>query len=71
MKPLSGSSQVWERKSRILNPIEKKIVAYHEVGHAIVGTLMPGANRVEKISIVREAWVPWGTPYSSRKKIDS
>jgi cell division protease FtsH len=41
-----------ERKSRILNPTEKKIVAYHEVGHAIVGSLMPGANRVEKISIV-------------------
>ncbi|PSN18032.1 cell division protein FtsH [filamentous cyanobacterium CCP5] len=41
-----------ERKSRILNPMEKKIVAYHEVGHAIVATLMPGANRVEKISIV-------------------
>lgn len=41
-----------ERKSRILNPVEKKIVAYHEVGHAIVGSLMPGAGRVEKISII-------------------
>ncbi|MBV9387742.1 MAG: ATP-dependent zinc metalloprotease FtsH [Chroococcidiopsidaceae cyanobacterium CP_BM_ER_R8_30] len=41
-----------ERKSRILNPEEKKIVAYHEVGHAIVGFLMPGSDKVEKISIV-------------------
>jgi cell division protease FtsH len=41
-----------EKRSRILNPIEKKTVAYHEVGHAIVGALMPGAGKVEKISIV-------------------
>lgn len=41
-----------ERKSRVLNPLERKIVSYHEVGHALVGYLMPGSNRVEKISIV-------------------
>jgi cell division protease FtsH len=41
-----------ERKSRVLNPLERKIVSYHEVGHAIVGSIMPGSNRVEKISIV-------------------
>ncbi|HBE31462.1 MAG TPA: cell division protein FtsH [Cyanobacteria bacterium UBA11368] len=41
-----------EKKSRVLNDKEKKIVAYHEVGHALVGFLMPGSNRVEKISIV-------------------
>ena len=41
-----------EKKSRILNDQEKKRVAYHEVGHAIVGALMPGAGKVEKISIV-------------------
>ncbi|MBT9316619.1 ATP-dependent zinc metalloprotease FtsH [Leptothoe spongobia] len=41
-----------EKKSRVLNEREKKIVAYHEVGHAIVGSLMPGSGRVEKISIV-------------------
>jgi cell division protease FtsH len=41
-----------EKKSRILNDMEKKVVAYHEVGHAIVGALMPGAGKVEKISIV-------------------
>ncbi|MDX2228552.1 MAG: ATP-dependent zinc metalloprotease FtsH [Leptolyngbyaceae cyanobacterium bins.349] len=41
-----------EKKSRVLNEMEKKIVAYHEVGHAIIGTLMPGGGKVEKISIV-------------------
>ena len=41
-----------EKKSRVLQEEEKKTVAYHEVGHAMVGALMPGAGRVEKISIV-------------------
>ncbi|MFM7424278.1 MAG: ATP-dependent zinc metalloprotease FtsH4 [Elainella sp.] len=41
-----------EKKSRVLNEKEKKIVAYHEVGHALVGAVMPGGSRVEKISIV-------------------
>ena len=41
-----------EKKSRVLNEIEKKTVAHHEVGHAIVGSLMPGTDRIEKISIV-------------------
>ncbi|MEL7076550.1 MAG: ATP-dependent zinc metalloprotease FtsH [Cyanobacteria bacterium J06648_1] len=41
-----------EKKSRVLNEIEKKTVAHHEVGHAIVGSLMPGTDKVEKISIV-------------------
>ena len=41
-----------EKRSRVLNETEKKTVAYHEVGHAIVASLMPGTDRVEKISIV-------------------
>ncbi|BAZ29783.1 ATP-dependent metalloprotease FtsH [Cylindrospermum sp. NIES-4074] len=41
-----------EKKSRVLNEVEKKIVAYHEVGHALVGSLMSGSGRVEKISII-------------------
>ncbi|MEB3219465.1 MAG: ATP-dependent zinc metalloprotease FtsH [Nostocales cyanobacterium 94392] len=39
-----------EKKSRVLNETERKIVAYHESGHAIVGALVSG--EVEKISIV-------------------
>ncbi|MFB8794431.1 MAG: ATP-dependent zinc metalloprotease FtsH4 [Microcoleus sp.] len=41
-----------EKKSRVLNEKEKTIVAYHEVGHAIVGALMTGGGEVAKISIV-------------------
>ncbi len=41
-----------EKKSRVLQADEKKVVAYHEVGHAIVGHLMPGGSKVAKISIV-------------------
>lgn len=41
-----------EKKSRVLSDREKEIVAYHEVGHAIVGFAMPGSSKVEKISII-------------------
>ena len=41
-----------EKRSRVLNETEKKTVAHHEVGHAIVASLMPGTDKVEKISIV-------------------
>lgn len=49
-----------EKKSRVLNDKEKKIVAYHEVGHALVGSLMPGSGRVEKISIVSRGMAALG-----------
>lgn len=41
-----------ERKSRVLSAKERRIVAYHEAGHAIVGEVLPKANPVQKISIV-------------------
>ena len=41
-----------EKRSRILTPLERQTVAYHEVGHALVGALMPGGGKVSKISIV-------------------
>jgi cell division protease FtsH len=41
-----------EKRSRVLSEIERKTVAYHEVGHAFVGALMPGGGKVSKISIV-------------------
>ncbi len=41
-----------EKKSRVLNEQEKRIVAYHEVGHALVGSLASGSGKVEKISII-------------------
>ena len=41
-----------EKKSRRLSPSEKRIVAYHEVGHAICSAASPGADPVTKISII-------------------
>ena len=41
-----------EKRSRVLSDKEKKVVAYHEVGHALVGAVMPGGGKVAKISIV-------------------
>ena len=41
-----------ERKSRLINEHEKKIIAYHETGHAIVAKILPGADPVHKISII-------------------
>jgi cell division protease FtsH len=49
-----------EKKSRVLNDKEKKVVAYHEVGHALVGSLMPGSGRIEKISIVSRGMAALG-----------
>jgi len=41
-----------EKKNRVLNDREKKIVAYHETGHALVATFTPTAEKVHKITIV-------------------
>ncbi|GAA0892719.1 ATP-dependent zinc metalloprotease FtsH [Fulvivirga kasyanovii] len=41
-----------EKKNKLINEKERKIVAYHESGHAIVGYFSPGADEVQKVSIV-------------------
>ena len=41
-----------ERKSRVISKKEREIIAYHEVGHAIVARLIPGSDPVHKISII-------------------
>ncbi|MCH9812957.1 MAG: ATP-dependent zinc metalloprotease FtsH [Epsilonproteobacteria bacterium] len=41
-----------EKKSRRINPKEKKIVAYHESGHALIAETTKGAKKVSKVSIV-------------------
>ncbi len=41
-----------ERKSRVVNQKEKKIVAYHEAGHALIAALLPNADPVQKVSII-------------------
>ncbi len=41
-----------EKKNKLINEHERKVVAYHESGHAIVGHFTPGADPVQKVSIV-------------------
>jgi len=41
-----------EKKNRLINQRERQIVAYHEIGHALVGLSLPGAETVQKITIV-------------------
>jgi cell division protease FtsH len=41
-----------ERKSRLINEEEKKIIAYHEAGHAVVINALPEADTVQKVSII-------------------
>lgn len=41
-----------EKKNRLLSPVERKIVAYHEMGHALVSLLLSGVDRVQKVSII-------------------
>ncbi|MGA1870499.1 MAG: ATP-dependent zinc metalloprotease FtsH [bacterium] len=41
-----------EKKNRLINSKEREIVAYHETGHALVAAFTPGADPVQKITIV-------------------
>jgi cell division protease FtsH len=41
-----------EKRNRVLNPRERQIVAYHEMGHALVALALPGTDPVHKVSIV-------------------
>jgi cell division protease FtsH len=41
-----------EKRNRLLNPLERRVVAYHELGHAMVTLALPGTDTVHKISII-------------------
>ena len=41
-----------EKKNRLLNPKEREVVAYHEMGHALVALSLPGSDPVHKVSII-------------------
>lgn len=41
-----------EKKNRLLNEQERKVVAYHEMGHALVALSLPGSEPVQKVSII-------------------
>ena len=66
-----------ERKSRLISAEEKRIIAYHEAGHAVVVTAIPEADPVQKITIVgrgQAGGVTWFRPeddrvLTSRKKL--
>ena len=55
-----------EKKDRILSPQERRIVSYHEVGHALVNALQKDAEPVQKITIVPRTMGALGT---GRRKI--
>ena len=41
-----------EKRNRILNPQERRVIAVHEMGHALVAMVLPGMDRVHKVSII-------------------
>jgi cell division protease FtsH len=41
-----------EKRNRLLNPREREIVAYHEMGHALIALALPGVDPVHKVSII-------------------
>jgi cell division protease FtsH len=41
-----------EKRNRLLNPHERKVVAHHEMGHALVAGALPGTDPVHKVSII-------------------
>ncbi|NDC25452.1 MAG: ATP-dependent zinc metalloprotease FtsH, partial [Proteobacteria bacterium] len=41
-----------EKKNRLLSPLERKVVAHHEMGHALVAFALPGSDPVHKVSII-------------------
>ena len=58
-----------ERKSKVMNDKERKITAYHEAGHAIVGHVLPDSDPVHKITIIPRGstgGVTWFLPPEDR-----
>lgn len=58
-----------ERKSRLISDEEKRIIAYHEAGHAVVGNAIPEADPVQKVTIVgrgQAGGLTWFRPQDDR-----
>lgn len=58
-----------ERKSKVMNDQERKLTAYHEAGHAIVGHVLPNSDPVHKVTIIprgRTGGVTWFLPPEDR-----
>jgi cell division protease FtsH len=41
-----------EKRNRLLNPHERRVTAYHEIGHALVARALPGSDPIHKVSII-------------------
>ena len=41
-----------EKRNRLLNPNERRVVAFHELGHAMVALALPGTDEIHKVSII-------------------
>ncbi len=41
-----------EKRNRLLNPHERKVTAYHEIGHALIARSLPGSDPIHKVSII-------------------
>jgi cell division protease FtsH len=54
-----------EKKSRLLSPREREIVAYHEMGHALAAASLPSADPVHKVSIIPRSIGRSATPCSA------
>ncbi len=57
-----------EKKNRLLIPEERKVVAYHEMGHALVAMALPGMDPIHKISIIPRGISALG--YTMQRPID-
>ena len=57
-----------EKKSRRVNPKEKKIVTYHECGHALIAEVTKGAKRVTKVSVVPRGLAALGYTLNTPKE---
>ncbi|WP_417067238.1 ATP-dependent zinc metalloprotease FtsH [Niveibacterium terrae] len=58
-----------ERRSMVITPEDKKKTAYHESGHAIIGSLLPGCDPVHKVTVIprgRALGVTWSLPEMDR-----
>lgn len=58
-----------ERKSKVMNENERRLTAYHEAGHAIVGHVLPDSDPVHKVTIIprgRTGGVTWFLPPEDR-----
>ena len=58
-----------ERKSKVMNDQERRITAYHEAGHAIVGHVLPDSDPVHKVTIIprgHAGGVTWFIPPEDR-----